>query len=403
MTELWLNFRDETGESRRVAVDRNEFVIGRNSDNDLVLPLDRLSRHHAKIERFAGKFSISDLGSSNGTNLNGTPVFDPVDLSNGDVIDLGGGASVTVEIVEVRQDPIPAETPADPKSSTRAPASNAANSATSNTWLLVIPLLGLFAFVCAGGGYFLFKKSTASDRRPTVSSDEDEDAAESSKRKKKDTEEISSKPDSLPSPPPAADVSSDVKKAEQNASAFLRKTAVNDPTAFITTKQAEMVSARIVQMKGSQGLAENLKAAKRASAEIDALAGSQGLKGTFLAAAALTKLGQSKGDPVATAKAMLPILGELRISLGNSLGDDNLLIIADFLRREGGRKPSLQTTLEALGKTRTGTNPREIRTIWFLKENGKISDESFEFALKFLAMGSIMQNPKDFGITADAF
>jgi hypothetical protein len=45
---------------------------------------------------------------------------------------------------------------------------------------------------------------------------------------------------------------------------------------------------------------------------------------------------------------------------------------------------------------------RRIRTIWFLKENGRITDSQFEFALRFLAVGTISQNPADFGVNAEA-
>jgi hypothetical protein len=43
-----------------------------------------------------------------------------------------------------------------------------------------------------------------------------------------------------------------------------------------------------------------------------------------------------------------------------------------------------------------------MRTIWFLKKQGKISDSEYQFALRFLAIGTIMQNPKDFGVESPA-
>jgi hypothetical protein len=45
---------------------------------------------------------------------------------------------------------------------------------------------------------------------------------------------------------------------------------------------------------------------------------------------------------------------------------------------------------------------REIRTIWYLKKNNKITDSEYEFALRFLAVGTIMQNPKAFGVNTEA-
>jgi hypothetical protein len=58
--------------------------------------------------------------------------------------------------------------------------------------------------------------------------------------------------------------------------------------------------------------------------------------------------------------------------------------------------------LEALAKKNPGVSPREIRTIWFLKKQGKITDAEYEYALRFLAIGTITQNPKDFNVNAEA-
>lgn len=99
---------------------------------------------------------------------------------------------------------------------------------------------------------------------------------------------------------------------------------------------------------------------------------------------------------------MLPVLSELKITLDNKLADDNLLIIAAYERGAAGNFRALQNILEALGKTTQNISPREIRTIWFLKERGKINDAEFNFAVQFLAIGTISQNPKDFGVDSEA-
>jgi hypothetical protein len=52
--------------------------------------------------------------------------------------------------------------------------------------------------------------------------------------------------------------------------------------------------------------------------------------------------------------------------------------------------------------TKSPESSRAIRTIWFLEKQGKITPAEFEFALRFLAIGTITQNPKDFGVNAEA-
>lgn len=64
------------------------FLIGRGAECDLALPERQVSRHHAKILRRPGYFELEDLGSKNGTHLNGQPVSENVRLQDGDEIQI---------------------------------------------------------------------------------------------------------------------------------------------------------------------------------------------------------------------------------------------------------------------------------------------------------------------------
>jgi pSer/pThr/pTyr-binding forkhead associated (FHA) protein len=64
-------------------------TVGRAPDNGIVLPDDCVSHHHARLERYDGEWWLSDLGSRNGTFLNGIPISKPVPVADGDVITLG--------------------------------------------------------------------------------------------------------------------------------------------------------------------------------------------------------------------------------------------------------------------------------------------------------------------------
>jgi hypothetical protein len=65
-----------------------EIVIGRSSDLDMVLVEDMVSRKHAKISTGAGQVTIQDLGSTNGTFVNGEKIK-KVRLKEGDRILIG--------------------------------------------------------------------------------------------------------------------------------------------------------------------------------------------------------------------------------------------------------------------------------------------------------------------------
>jgi len=73
--------------------------IGRSEQSNVVLGGDgRVSRNHALVQRMdTGGYYLSDLGSRNGTVLNGQLVANPTVLKSGDVIRLGGYELVFVQ------------------------------------------------------------------------------------------------------------------------------------------------------------------------------------------------------------------------------------------------------------------------------------------------------------------
>jgi DNA-binding response OmpR family regulator len=64
-------------------------LIGRGPECDVVVPDRQVSRHHARVRRLEqGEYELEDLGSKNGTHLNGIPVHEPRKLADGDVIQI---------------------------------------------------------------------------------------------------------------------------------------------------------------------------------------------------------------------------------------------------------------------------------------------------------------------------
>ena len=64
-------------------------VIGRVPGNDIILDDLQVSRHHASLTLEGGQWVLRDLGSTNGTTVNGQPVTGPWIVRQGDVIGLG--------------------------------------------------------------------------------------------------------------------------------------------------------------------------------------------------------------------------------------------------------------------------------------------------------------------------
>jgi hypothetical protein len=78
-----------------VELKRGAVTIGRARDNAVVLDDGRVSRHHARLQPRHGTLVFTDLGSTNGSWVNGTRVAEVV-LGEGDTIQLGE----TVLVVE---------------------------------------------------------------------------------------------------------------------------------------------------------------------------------------------------------------------------------------------------------------------------------------------------------------
>ena len=66
-----------------------DVVIGR-SDGDLTIPDSEISRRHAAIRPTDGGVVIEDLGSRNGTFVDGRQISEPVTVTTGVRIQLGG-------------------------------------------------------------------------------------------------------------------------------------------------------------------------------------------------------------------------------------------------------------------------------------------------------------------------
>jgi hypothetical protein len=75
-------------DGRRVAMGSQPLVIGRLPECDVVLNDSNVSRRHAELRRNGDGVFLTDLGSTNGTRVNGTPVREQI-LVSGDEVSVG--------------------------------------------------------------------------------------------------------------------------------------------------------------------------------------------------------------------------------------------------------------------------------------------------------------------------
>jgi len=80
--------RRGAGVGSRFLLDQDVTVAGRHPDADIFLDDVTVSRKHAEFIRSGNRFSVTDLGSMNGTYADGSRV-DSADLSHGDEVQIG--------------------------------------------------------------------------------------------------------------------------------------------------------------------------------------------------------------------------------------------------------------------------------------------------------------------------
>ncbi len=165
--------------------------FGRDSDNDISWEDTRVSRFHAKITRQGERLILEDLGSTNGTLVNGKPITGRHILQPADIISIGSSvfgvkgfaAPQTVSITQVSlklseqaaqaaqqtvRPPQPAPRP-QPKP-VAAPPAKAANSGLN--LITIVGVMGVIALIlglAAITAYFLFmERTTPQTSRPAV-------------------------------------------------------------------------------------------------------------------------------------------------------------------------------------------------------------------------------------------
>jgi hypothetical protein len=139
-----------------------QLIIGRDSSNNVAINDAEISRKHSRLTFQGGKYVLEDLGSTNGTFVNGQRLAGPVVLKPGDVVSLGEqivlmydainmdpGATVAVSRKAVRAEPLlaqssaPVYAPPPP-----VPAAYGTPAAKKMNMLPLFIGIGVFLFVC---------------------------------------------------------------------------------------------------------------------------------------------------------------------------------------------------------------------------------------------------------------
>ncbi len=73
----------------RFLLDQDSVTVGRHADSDIFLDDISVSRRHATFARSAGGYTVTDLGSLNGTYVSRDRIDGQIELSGGDEVQIG--------------------------------------------------------------------------------------------------------------------------------------------------------------------------------------------------------------------------------------------------------------------------------------------------------------------------
>lgn len=154
-------FTLEDGVEIETEMDADVITVGRHPDSIVVLPSASVSSHHATIKRRGDAFYVQDLGTTNGTKLNGVEV-EEAKLQDGDkvtfgdipgIVHLTDAPVVPRSTLPVPDPPIVASTPVPSMSSRRRKGAQKRSSvpqykeSTGCASFLIFLLLMAIAFI----------------------------------------------------------------------------------------------------------------------------------------------------------------------------------------------------------------------------------------------------------------
>lgn len=84
-----LVFKDKLGRRIEVAIDKPRITVGRQPGNDVVIPFRSVSRQHCEFLVEADGVHVQDIGSSNGSTVNGQPLEGNRLLQDKDQLQIG--------------------------------------------------------------------------------------------------------------------------------------------------------------------------------------------------------------------------------------------------------------------------------------------------------------------------
>lgn len=98
-----VEWQDDNTPGRRWVLATDDVTIGRDAPSDLVIHTEQVSRRHLRIYREGNRYFVADLGSKNGTWVNGGRVGAGTRIRDGDEINV----ALVVKLIFIGEDAEP--------------------------------------------------------------------------------------------------------------------------------------------------------------------------------------------------------------------------------------------------------------------------------------------------------
>ncbi|MBE7553877.1 MAG: FHA domain-containing protein [Anaerolineales bacterium] len=154
---------------RTYAIPPTGLLVGRAGECDLTLDDVQVSRRHARLYWHGSRLLIEDLGSANGTLVNGGPVSGPQPLSEQDLLNIGNSVFLVQGLIS--RELTPTARNLDAAVSPRyAPPPQAVSQQGSSFWLVLtgLALALLLAVLVLGALWYFSRTPAAVSQVPTV-------------------------------------------------------------------------------------------------------------------------------------------------------------------------------------------------------------------------------------------
>lgn len=394
--DVKLTIYEGNGQVRDIPVTSRRLSIGRGTDNDLPIDDQGLSRRHLLLDIFDDAVQLTDCGSQNGTMVNRQPLVGSTMLKDGDSILIGYACDIRVQIRRLANanngGPRKVYSGGPTNFSTGSSGSSTSPNTGSNNVLIIAlgSIIGIF--IVAGLLVILLHNGEGSPNKNTQKNIDI--VVPPIEPKGNDNPKIDGQENNNQDPTINDTTRPPANKSVDELGAKVLGRLTKDKQKYIFSEPAlRDINQMIERLKGSGNTASAIASIRQRKSRIAETAKRLGLESGFGVYAVLAE-SESRG-PDAEA-AILNDLAFVSTTIGAGTAENALVSLAAYKEGRGTVK-SHPLIVRIRGKV----DPQTQRNVWYLHEHKFISDEQYNFVLKFIALGIIAENPRFFGINTE--